>query len=172
MQIIKLDATESTNTYLRELSLTKNLKDFTIVTTRNQTSGRGQFNSKWESDEGKNLAISILKKNIEVPIDRLFLISICVSLGVLNGLKQLGVPNLSVKWPNDILSGNFKIGGILIENMLSGTKIKQSIIGFGINVNQQEFKYAPKAASMKKIVGKSFDHELVLDSLIENLQQD
>ena len=69
MQIIKLDATESTNTYLKELSAKKEVQDFTIITTENQTSGRGQLNSKWESEKGKNLAISILKKNIDMPID-------------------------------------------------------------------------------------------------------
>ncbi|TLP81016.1 biotin--[acetyl-CoA-carboxylase] ligase [Maribacter sp. ACAM166] len=169
MQIIKLDATESTNTYLKELSVKMNLEDFTVITTRNQTSGRGQFNSKWESEEGKNIAISILKNNIELPINKIFLMSICVSLAILDSLKQMGIPNLSIKWPNDILSGDFKIGGILIENMISGSKINRSIIGFGLNVNQQEFKYAPNAASMKKIVGQSFDLESVFTSLIENL---
>jgi len=171
MQIIKLDATGSTNTYLKELSSKKELKDFTIITTQNQTSGRGQLNSKWESEIGKNLAISILKNNIDLPLDRIFLVSICVSLAILNSLKQLGVPNLSVKWPNDILSGNFKIGGILIENIISGSKIKRSIIGFGLNVNQEEFKYAPNAASIKKIMGQSFHLESVFNSLIENLHQ-
>lgn len=169
MQIIKLDATESTNSYLKELSASHSLQDFTVVTTQNQTSGRGQFNAKWESEAGNNLSISILKKNIDVPLEKIFLVSISVSLAILHTLKELGVPNLSVKWPNDILSGNYKIGGILIENMLSGAKIKRCIIGFGLNVNQEEFKYAPKAASLKQIVGRSFNLELVFSALVENL---
>ena len=171
MQIIKLDATQSTNTYLKELCLKKDLEDFTVITTQNQTLGRGQFNTKWESEKGKNIAISILKKNMELPIDRMFLISICVSLAILDSLEQFGIPELHIKWPNDILSGNCKIGGILIENSISGPKIKQSIIGFGLNVNQQEFKYTPKAASMKKIMGKSFDLDEVLCSLVENIKR-
>lgn len=169
MQIIKLDATESTNTYLKELSVVKELEDFTVVTTQNQTLGRGQFTTKWESDAGKNLAISILKTNINLPIDRLFIISIAVSLSILAALKELGIPNLRVKWPNDIMSGTYKIGGILIENMLSGSKIKRSIIGFGLNVNQEEFKSAPHAASLKIIVGKSFNLDAVFYALVENL---
>ena len=171
MQIIKLDATASTNTYLKELSTVKELEDFTIITTNNQTLGRGQLNSKWESEKGKNLAISILKNNIDLPIAHLFLMNICVSLAILKSLSLLGIPNLKVKWPNDILSGNFKIGGILIENIISGSKIKQSIIGFGLNINQSKFKNAPNASSLKNIKKKSFNLDTVFYSIIENLHQ-
>jgi BirA family biotin operon repressor/biotin-[acetyl-CoA-carboxylase] ligase len=171
MQIIKLDATESTNTYLKELSAKKEVQDFTIITTENQTSGRGQLNSKWESEKGKNLAISILKKNIDMPIDCLYLMNVCVSLSILNSLNQLSIPNLKVKWPNDILSGDFKIGGILIENIISGSKIKQSIIGIGLNVNQSEFKNAPNASSLKTIMGHIFNLDSVFYTIIENLHQ-
>ena len=171
MQIIKLDATESTNTYLKELSAKKEVKDFTIITTENQTSGRGQLNSKWESERGKNLAISILKNRINIPVDRLFLMNVCVSLSILDSLNRLNIPNLKVKWPNDILSGDFKIGGILIENIISGSKIKRSIIGFGLNVNQSEFKNAPNASSLKKIMGHDFNLDSVFYAIIENLHQ-
>lgn len=63
MQIIKLSATESTNTYLKELASVKNLADLTVVVTENQTKGRGQMNGLWESEQGKNLTFSVLKKN-------------------------------------------------------------------------------------------------------------
>lgn len=171
MQIIKLDATESTNTYLKELVVKKELSDFTVVTTQNQTLGRGQLNAKWESEEGKNIAISILKNNFNLSIDQVFLISISVSLAILDSLERLGIPNLSIKWPNDILSGNFKVGGILIENMISGTKIRHSIIGFGLNVNQESFKNIPHAASLKQIVGQRMDLDRVFNFLIENMDE-
>ncbi len=171
MQIIKLDATASTNTYLKELAAVKNLQDFTVVTTKDQTLGRGQLHSKWESEPGKNLAFSILKNNFKLSVEHGFLVSISVSLAILDSLNQLEIPELSIKWPNDILSGNFKIGGILIENIISGTKIKHSVIGIGLNVNQHKFKNAPHAASLKQIVGHSFELELVFQSLIEHLNQ-
>ena len=169
MQIIKLDATQSTNTYLKELSFEKELEDFTVITTRDQTSGRGQMNAKWESEPGKNLAFSILKNNIDVSIKDVFLVSVCVSLAIIDGLKPLGIPNLSIKWPNDILSGTNKIGGILIENILSGSKIKRSIVGFGLNVNQEVFEKAPNASSLKNILGTEFDLDSVFYTLIEQL---
>ena len=172
MQIIKLDATESTNTYLKELSAKKEVQDFTIITTKNQTSGRGQLNSKWESESGKNLAVSMLKNKISIPVDRLYLMNVCVSLSILNSLNQFNIPDLKVKWPNDILSGNFKIGGILIENIISGSKIKRSIIGFGLNVNQSKFKNAPNASSLKTIMGHSFNLDSVFYAIITNLHQE
>jgi BirA family biotin operon repressor/biotin-[acetyl-CoA-carboxylase] ligase len=156
---------------LKELSAKKEVQDFTIITTENQTSGRGQLNSKWESEKGKNLAISILKNNIDMPIDCLYLMNVCVSLSILDSLNQLSIPNLKVKWPNDILSGDFKIGGILIENIISGSKIKQSIIGIGLNVNQSEFKNAPNASSLKTIMGHIFNLDSVFYTIIENLHQ-
>ena len=171
MQIIKLDATESTNTYLKELSAKKDLQDFTIILTENQTSGRGQLNSKWESENSKNLTVSILKKNIGITVDHLYLMNVCVSLSILESLNQFNIPNLKVKWPNDILSGNLKIGGILIENIISGSKIKRSIIGFGLNVNQSEFKNAPNASSLKTIMGHDFNLDSVFYAIIENLHQ-
>ncbi|MDO1511894.1 biotin--[acetyl-CoA-carboxylase] ligase [Maribacter confluentis] len=169
MQIIKLDATASTNTYLKELSTQTNLNDFTVVMTKNQTAGRGQLNSKWEFEEGKNLAISFLKKDLAIPVDKMFVLSISVSLAILEALQTLGVPNLSVKWPNDILSGNSKIGGILIENMLAGSKIKRSIIGFGLNVNQVAFNYAPNASSLINIFGSEQNLENIFGILVDHL---
>ncbi|MBU2899445.1 biotin--[acetyl-CoA-carboxylase] ligase [Maribacter dokdonensis] len=171
MQIIKLDATQSTNTYLKDLSFKRELDDFTVVTTKNQTSGRGQLNAKWESEPGKNLAFSILKKNLDIPIQRVFLVSVCVSLAIIESLKDFDIPDLSIKWPNDILSGSYKIGGILIENIITGSKIKRSIIGFGLNVNQKSFKSAPHASSLNAITGTDFDLDEIFYSLIEHLHQ-
>lgn len=169
MQIIKLDATQSTNTYLKDLSFNKVLEDFTVISTSNQTSGRGQMSAKWESEPYKNLAFSVLKNDINVPLQRVFLISVCVSLAIIDALNRLAIPDLSIKWPNDILSGNSKIGGILIENILSGSKIKRTIIGFGLNVNQEVFRNAPNASSMKNIVGTDFNLDSVFYSIIEQL---
>jgi BirA family biotin operon repressor/biotin-[acetyl-CoA-carboxylase] ligase len=171
MQIIKLDATESTNTYLKELLQQKEVVDFTIITTQNQTLGRGQLNAKWESEPYKNLAISLLKKDIDLPIGKLFLVSMQVSLAIIDALNELEIPNLSIKWPNDILSGNHKIGGILIENIISGSQIKRSIIGFGLNINQTAFKNAPHASSLKMIVGQEFNLDSVFYALIEKLHR-
>jgi BirA family biotin operon repressor/biotin-[acetyl-CoA-carboxylase] ligase len=169
MQIIKLSATESTNTYLKELALVKNLEDFTVVVTEKQTKGRGQMNGMWESEDGKNLTFSILKKFTSLTIQDQFLISICTPLAVYRSLMAFKIPDVRIKWPNDILSGNSKICGILIENSISGLKISSSVIGIGLNVNQITFENQPKATSLYALTGRTIDLEDLLHTVLQNL---
>ena len=170
MQRIKLDATDSTNAYLKKLMLSEKLEDYTIVTANEQLNGRGQMGTQWESEAGKNLTFSVLKYFKNYRIHEQFLLNIITSLAVYYTLKKLFIPNLRVKWPNDILSGNFKICGILIENNLKNDIIQSSIIGFGLNVNQLEFGNLKKASSLKKIKGTTFNLEELLTSLVLNLK--
>jgi len=170
MLIVKLDATDSTNQYLKELMLSGEVEDFTTVVAKKQLQGRGQMGAKWESESGKNLTMSVLKKFDEFPISNQFLLNICASLAVLNTLKELSVPDLSVKWPNDILSGTSKICGILIENMLVGSQIQTSILGIGLNVNQQGFNTLSNASSLKLLLGRTLNLEELLHKILESLK--
>lgn len=163
MTIIKLDATDSTNSYLKQLALSQTLDDFTIVSADLQLKGRGQMGAEWFSDKGKNLTISILKKLDSFHIENQFDLNCIVSLAIFDVLYESRVPNLSVKWPNDILSGNQKICGILIENILKGKFIHMVILGIGLNVNQIDFGEIEKVSSLKLILGR----DLELDTLIE-----
>ena len=169
-QIIKLDATDSTNLYLKNLLSSTSPKDYTVVVTRKQLKGRGQMGTVWESEEGKNLTFSILKSFETFEADRQFQINMAVSLGLYTALTQLNVPNITVKWPNDIMSGSKKICGILIENILSGTQITKSIIGIGLNVNQNSFGNLSNASSLTTVTGQTFDLDFVLHSILEKLR--
>ncbi len=171
MKIIKLNATSSTNVYLKDLMLSSAVKDFTVVTAKKQTNGRGQMGTSWNAEDGKNLTFSVLKRFDNFSIDNQFLLSICVSLSVYKTLYDLKVPNLTIKWPNDILSGTSKICGILIENSLSGSKIQTSIIGIGLNVNQIIFNNLLNVSSLKLLLGKSINLEEVLQFLLKDLQE-
>ena len=170
MHIIKLNATESTNAYLKNLAFREKLDDFTVVVAKHQYNGRGQIGSKWESEAGKNLTFSILKNKIGLPVIDQFLLNMGVSLAIYEALRQIYVPDLNIKWPNDILSGRFKICGILIENILSGTMIQSSIIGIGLNVNQSNFGELPRASSLKLILGRNFDLDELLHSILEHMK--
>jgi BirA family biotin operon repressor/biotin-[acetyl-CoA-carboxylase] ligase len=92
-----------------------------------------------------------------------------VSLAILEAIKRFNIPDISIKWPNDILSANRKIGGILIENVLEGSVVKYSIIGIGLNVNETDFPNLPQASSMKLETGKTFQLDEVLDSILKNV---
>jgi BirA family biotin operon repressor/biotin-[acetyl-CoA-carboxylase] ligase len=167
MHLIKLDATDSTNAHLRRLLRSVKLADYTVVKARKQEQGRGQMGTQWQSKPGKNLTFSVLRKDLNLPVDQGFVLNLCVSLAIYSGLKDLRVPDLSVKWPNDILSGTDKICGILIENKLSGSAINTSIIGIGLNVNQLTFGNLENVSSLKLLLNRTFD----LDGLLYKITQ-
>ena len=171
MQIIKLNATDSTNLYLKELMNSKSLEDYTIVVTDEQKSGRGQMGTKWESNPFKNLTFSILKKLKSRNVTNPFELNICVSLAIYNLLNRHQIPDLAIKWPNDIMSGNFKICGILIENLLAGNRMLASVIGIGLNVNQVVFNNLPNVSSLKLLMGKTYNLDRLLDEFQSILKQ-
>ena len=167
MPIIKLNAIDSTNSYLKQLCTKMSIEDYTVVVTQHQTQGRGQMGAIWDSEKGKNLMFSMFKDlsmhNVEFP----FYISMAISLAILKTLKALYIPDLHIKWPNDILSADKKICGILIENVIKN-KLNSTIIGIGINVNQTEFSNLPKASSLKNITGIQYDLSELLHNIIKN----
>ena len=134
-KVIKFDAIGSTNKYLKKLYLKKSIQDRLLVITNNQFNGKGQKNNKWLSEPNKNLTFSFYKILKNRKIQNPFTLNCIISLSVLKVLKQFGVPNLKVKWPNDILSDTKKISGILIENFYRQNFLYSSIIGVGININ-------------------------------------
>lgn len=170
MPIIKLNAIDSTNSYLRKLSVEKTVEDYTAIVAKQQTNGRGQMGTIWNSENSKNLTFSVFKDVSKVYIEHPFYISIVTSLAILKSLQSFNVPKLSVKWPNDILSENKKICGILIENVIKQNNLYASIIGIGLNVNQTTFDNLPQASSLKSITGKVFNLDEILNAILSNLR--
>jgi BirA family biotin operon repressor/biotin-[acetyl-CoA-carboxylase] ligase len=164
-QLIHLPQTESTNQLMRLLSDDGSLPNQSVVWADYQTKGRGQAGNSWESERGKNLLCSILYYPDCLPANRTFAILQMAALSVKNTL-DIYVPDISVKWPNDIYWKDYKIGGILIENDLTGNLITRSIIGIGINVNQCEFRSgAPNPVSLSMITGQTYDRKKILIQL-------
>lgn len=170
MQIIKLDAIDSTNNFLKQLLIDTALEDFCVVTTKRQTKGKGQVGAEWYSEEDKNLTISVLKNKPCIRLPYQFLLNILVSLSIVKTLEHYKVPKLAIKWPNDILSDHCKVSGILIENIIKSNEIDCSVIGIGLNVNQELFEGLPKVSSMKLILGTPIDKDELLHKLIKNIQ--
>ena len=171
MSIIKLNAIDSTNDFLKDLTRNQLVDNFTTVVAQKQTKGKGQMGATWDSEEGKNLIMSILVKDVLQNVDEIFHLNVAIALSVLQVLQDFKVPNLSVKWPNDIMSDHKKIGGILIENSFkSDTKI-ESIVGIGLNVNQKQFENLPKASSMAVITSTEFDLDMLLNKIIFQIKK-
>ena len=166
MKIISLPTTESTNTHLS--SIAAEAEEYTVVTADAQTAGRGQRGNSWEAEPGKNLTFSILLKPEHILAADQFIISQAVSVAIAGVLakKVKSAGEVAVKWPNDIYVDNQKICGILIENSLLGSKIRRSIVGVGLNVNQKNFKSdAPNPVSLIHITGEETDRAVLLDEI-------
>ena len=161
-KVIHIDETDSTNRWLRaymqaprplvpEGSYPESGEQAVVVVAEYQTAGKGCGENSWESERGKNLTFSVLLHPTEISANCQFRISEAVSVALCETIERLfrplspadGSPHLGerimIKWPNDIYVGDRKICGILIENMLWGRIIDESIVGIGLNVNQKAF---------------------------------
>ena len=157
MTIIKLDAIDSTNDYLKQLSKEKVLENYTVVMAHEQTDGKGQLGAKWHSESGKNLLMSILVKDLSLDLISVFDLNAAVAIAAVNTLTMSCYPKGMIKWPNDIMAENKKVGGILVENSFKPNGTFTAVIGFGLNLNQTNFKNFPFASSMINITGKKLD---------------
>lgn len=169
--IIKLDATASTNDYLKQSRLKGNSKEGDLVWTPHQTAGRGQGDKSWEAEAGKSLSMSIYRTFEAYSPIHAFALNTAFSTALASGLKSLGLPQVQIKWPNDILSGNLKVGGILIENTLKNNQLVSSIMGFGLNINQENFSHLPHAASIFTLTQKKWEIVQVLEVLCTWLEK-
>jgi|SRR5690554_983420 len=170
MNIIKLNAIPSTNDFLKNLCIIQPTENYTVVMAENQTKGKGQRGSTWESEANNSLTFSVLTKELLTPENSIFDLNVAVSISVIEALKEFEIPKLNIKWPNDILSEEKKIAGILIENSFAGQNIS-SIIGIGLNVNQTDFDNLPKASSLKNITKKEFRKEDIMHNIIEKIKK-
>ncbi len=164
-KMIHIDETDSTNRWLRCHSGVR-----TCVVAEYQTAGKGCGKNSWESERGKNLTFSVMVHPTDIPASRQFLISEIVSVALCETLDPYAGQQLQIKWPNDIYHGDRKLCGILIENRLQGNTIKDSIIGIGLNVNQETFlSDAPNPVSLCQIVGHDIDRDALLRDFLEHL---
>lgn len=170
MHLIKLNAIPSTNDFLKELIQKEFVENFTCVVAENQTKGRGQMGAVWSTEQGKNLTFSVYVENVISDIADIYLLNVAVAVSVVKVLQQNLISKTAIKWPNDIMADNKKLGGILIENSIKGDGSITSIVGIGLNVNQKNFEDVPTASSMATNTDKIYDKELVLTELLKELE--
>jgi len=171
MKIVKLNAIDSTNAYLKDLIKLTTVENWTVIVTDNQVKGKGQFDNKWISEKGKNLTFSILVRLKDLKIKQQFYLNYSVSIALYNVLRYYIPEKLTVKWPNDILSANHKICGILIESSINNSNVNHAIIGIGLNVNQEKFpSNILNAGSLKTVLNRNIDKEELLDKILLEIQ--
>ncbi len=159
---------DSTNAYANELASKSNPSEGTVISTYNQRQGRGQIGSQWLSEEGKNISMSVILHPRFLAIRAQFLLSQAISLGVYDFVSGIVGAQVKIKWPNDLYIGNKKVAGILIQNTLLANQLHTSVIGIGINVNQEFFPSSiPNPTSLQLETGQEF----ILDELLVDLCQ-
>lgn len=167
-KIIYLPSCHSTNEVASKLLETNGVQEGTVVITNDQTNGKGQRGNSWEADKGKNLTFSLILKPQFILVCEQFNLNILISLGITDALNKIQ-DGFTVKWPNDIYYHNSKIAGILIQNNIKGKTIDTSIVGIGININQQLFQ-EQKAQSLSQVTGKIYDLQEVLNTILSCIE--
>lgn len=171
-KIIRLDEVSSTNNYAANLIAKKNPIEGTVILALKQGSGRGQFDRDWLSEPGKNITMSVIISPGFLPVHKQFMLNILASISVVDVLTSLFSMDVKVKWPNDIYVNNKKIAGILIQNFLLGSNIRHTIIGIGLNVNQEVFPPELHLATSIYIeVGRRVDILITESKLIQELDK-
>ena len=170
-EIFYFDEIDSTNNFAKQNKLPCN----SLIITNHQPGGRGRFGRKWESEKGKNLTFTIVKKidlKSSEQINLIYSIANAVyeTLNVYLKSENKRKYNLKIKWPNDILVTGKKIAGILIETK---TGTGNFFIGVGINVNQRKFKgdLQTKASSLASVVKKQIDLNVLLINLLKRIEK-
>lgn len=170
---INIESIPSTNQYLFNLISEKEMSEGLVINTDNQTAGQGMGKNLWESEKGKNLSFSLLLKPDFLKPEKQFVITQIVSLAILNVCRRnLDSEMVHIKWPNDIYVADKKIAGVLVQNIIKASSISDSVVGIGLNVNQEKFiSDAPNPVSMIQLAGVTFSREKLLTELLEEIEQ-
>jgi BirA family transcriptional regulator, biotin operon repressor / biotin---[acetyl-CoA-carboxylase] ligase len=169
-QLYFLPTCTSTNYEAQQLLLKNEATEGCTVITAQQTAGRGQRGNTWEAEPGKNITLSIILLPKFLAVKDQFYLNMVVSLGVLDLLHEYGIKEAQVKWPNDLIFQDKKLGGILIENTINSLTLQHSIVGIGLNVNQLQFGYTT-ATSIAKVTGHDVNLESITKRLLELLEK-
>lgn len=169
INIIQLPETDSTNKALKKLLSQENVLEGTVISTEYQTSGRGQFGNSWESERGQNLLFSTILYPKFLRLSENYRLTMSVCLALIDSLDQLKI-KAQIKWPNDLLIGNKKVAGTLLESAINGECFEHCVVGIGLNVNQDSFINST-AVSLRQMAQKNFDHSELSNLLYQNLSK-
>lgn len=168
-KILWFDELESTNDFASTLVFEDDSHG-KVIAARYQSKGRGQRGTSWEGDKDKSLLFSVILHPTYLKVKQQFLLSMAVALSICDVLDEI-VGRVFIKWPNDIFIGTKKGAGILIEHSFSSEFLDTTIVGVGINVNQQQFtQEAPNATSLFLETGEMLDIEPFLNQICAALE--
>src|SRR5262249_52432141 len=169
-RIIRLHTVESTQSIAFDLAA-QGAADRTVVVAEHQTAGRGRRGHPWQDEPGANLLCSIIVRS-SLPIARRPLLSLVAAVAAAEALAEVAGVDARLKWPNDVLIGDRKVAGILLESKGASTPTIEpdpTIIGIGVNVSQSQFgpELAAAATSLVVECGRTISRAELLDTLLD-----
>ncbi len=173
MERILLTTVTSTNDHALKLLERERPPEGTVVQALEQTGGRGMGGTRWSSERGKNLTLSVILYPVFLLPRQQFRLTQAIALAARDCVAQAAPgAHATIKWPNDILLEGRKVAGILPESKISGSSIVASVVGIGLNVNQTAFPQGlERAVSLALSTGVAHDLETVLLALMEHIQR-
>lgn len=155
--LIRLRSVDSTNVYATRLLRENKADEGTVILADHQTMGKGQGGNLWISEAGSNLLLSLILMPDFLPAERQFYLSMCTSGAIVDFLLPYS-NDVAIKWPNDILLDRKKIAGILIENTILHKNLHSSVVGIGLNINQNNFPPGVhNPTSLSLVTGRKFN---------------
>lgn len=168
---IRIEDIDSTQAYLMERCANTKPIEGTAILSYNQHAGIGQRGNKWQTTPNEAIAVSVVFYPHRLAIGDQFYLNMAIALSVRSLVAELASQEVKIKWPNDIMVCSKKIAGVLLNNVLKGNGIEQTIVGIGLNVNQGRFPdHLPHATSLYLVTGKAFELDEVTVALFEKLE--
>ncbi|MGY6522329.1 MAG: biotin--[acetyl-CoA-carboxylase] ligase [Mongoliitalea sp.] len=168
-EIIYLTECHSTNEYAQQLLKQKEAGEGMIIFTDMQTKGKGQRGNRWWTEPGMNLTFSLILEPKFLRSNQQFDLNMVVCLSLWELLNQYDA-DFVIKWPNDIIHKKHgKIAGVLIENSLQSQWMESSVVGIGLNVNQ-DMQIIPRALSLFNLTGETYDLWVILEKLVQRIE--
>ena len=142
-----------------------------LIVANTQTAGRGRLGRSWVSEPGTGLYFSLVLRP-DIPAAQAPVLTLALGLGVADGLAEAAGVLCDLRWPNDVLLGNKKCAGILVEMSSEGESVRYAVAGFGINVNQSAMPsdLSRLATSLLIETGRRHDRDSVLDSVLDSAE--
>lgn len=172
-EAVCLDSVSSTNDVAKRLA-EEGAPEGTLVLAEEQTAGRGRLKRRWIAPPGSSLLVSFLLRPSLTP-EHMPLLLMASALAVASAVEQSTGLQIHFKWPNDIILGGNKAGGILIETGLSGKEVDYAVIGVGLNVNLDVASF-PEIPTTATSISTELGHEVprlkLLRSLLTSMERE
>ncbi|MBN1253731.1 MAG: biotin--[acetyl-CoA-carboxylase] ligase [Deltaproteobacteria bacterium] len=164
---------DSTNVVAFRLAL-NGAQEGAVVVAESQTKGKGRLGRRWESPVGTNIYLSIILRP-QIPPNKAPLITLMVAVACVHAIEEVAGLVPAIKWPNDLLLGERKLGGILTEADMEMDRINHVVVGIGINCNMTHTSFPlsirDTATSLQEVLGREVSRITLIQAILRHLEQ-